>query len=99
MITSISYRKTVAILMGVFLLSASMPASAIFIGQEIMTPEFARAEYRPMSIVIIPPRAAVSKETAFSSHQLIEQGGIIEDAVLVACKDIFDKLGYLHASK
>ena len=94
MITSIRYRQIFAALTGMLLLSVSMPASAIFIGQEIMTPEFARAEYRPMSLVIIPPRAAVSKEAAFSSHQLIEQGGVIEDAALVACKDIFEKLGY-----
>jgi len=94
MITSISYRKTCAVLMGAFLFSLSMPASAIFIGQEIMTPEFSRAEYRPMSLVIIPPRAAVSEDTAFGSHQLIEQGGIVEDAASVACRDIFDELGY-----
>lgn len=94
MITSIRYRQIFAVLVGMFLLSVSMPANAIFIGQEIMTPEFARAEYRPLSMVIIPPRAAVSKTTAFKSHQLIEQGGVIEDAALVACKDIFDKLGY-----
>jgi hypothetical protein len=72
----------------------SATAVAIFIGQEIMTPEFARAEYRPMSMVMIPPRAAVSKEGAFSSHRLIEQGGVVEDSVLVACKDIFAELGY-----
>ena len=94
MITSIRYRQIVTVLTGMFLLSVSMSASAIFIGAEFMTPEFARAEYRPMSLVIIPPRAAVSEETAFSSHELIAQGGIIEDAALVACKDIFDKLGY-----
>lgn len=94
MVASMSYIKTFAVLVGMFLLSVSMPASAIFIGQEIMTPEFARAEYRPISMVIIPPRAAVAKATAFGSHQLIEQGGIIEDAALVACKDIFDELGY-----
>jgi hypothetical protein len=76
------------------LLSVSVSALAIYVGQEIMTPEFARAEYRPMTMVIIPPHAAVSKNSMFSSHQLIEQGGVIEDAVAVACKDIFDKLGY-----
>lgn len=94
MITSIRYRQIFAALTGTFLLSVSMPASAIFIGQEIMTPEFARAEYRPLSMVIIPPRAAVKQSGAFSSHQLIEQGGVIEDAALVACEDILGKLGY-----
>lgn len=88
------YRRILAVFTGVFLLSVSVSAVAIYIGQEIMTPEFARAEYRPMSMVMIPPRAAVSKEGAFSSHRLIEQGGVVEDAVLVACKDIFEKLGY-----
>ncbi len=94
MITSNSYRRILAVLTGIFLLSVSVTAVAIFIGQEIMTPEFARAEYRPMSMVMIPPRAAVSKEAAFSSNQLIEQGGVVEDAVLLACKDIFAELGY-----
>lgn len=94
MITSNRYRRILAVLTGILLLSVSVSALAIFIGQEIMTPEFARAEYRPMSMVIIPPRAAVSKDATFSSHQLIEQGGVVEDAALVACKDIFDKLGY-----
>jgi hypothetical protein len=94
MITSNRYRRFLAALTGIFFLSVSVIAVAIYIGQEIMTPEFARAEYRPMSMVMIPPRAAVSKEGAFSSHQLIEQGGVVEDAVLAACKDIFEKLGY-----
>ena len=94
MITSIRNKRLFAVLTGLFLLSVSVTASAIYIGQEIMTPEFARAEYRPVSMVMIPPRAAISKDAAFSSHQLIEQGGVIEDAVLAACKDIFSKLGY-----
>ncbi len=94
MITSVRFRKTFTVLAGMFLLSVSVPASAIFIGSKFMTPEFARAEYRPLSMVIIPPRAAVSEQTTFSSHQLIEQGGVVEDAVLAACKDIFAKLGY-----
>ena len=94
MITSIRNKRLFAVLTGLFLLSVSVTASAIYIGQEIMTPEFARAEYRPVSMVMIPPRAAVSKDAGFSSHQLIEQGGVIEDAVLAACKDIFSKLGY-----
>ena len=92
--TLIAHRNSFAVLMGMFLLFVSMSASAIFVGQEIMTPEFARTEYRPMSMVIIPPHAAVSKTTAFKSHQLIEQGGVIEDAALVACEDILGKLGY-----
>jgi hypothetical protein len=94
MITSIRNKRIFAVLTGMFLLTVSVSALAIYIGQEIMTPEFARAEYRPMTMVMIPPRAAVSKDSMFSSHELIEQGGIVEDAVLVACKDIFDKLGY-----
>ena len=94
MTASIRSKRIFAVLTGMFLLTVSVSALAIYIGQEIMTPEFARAEYRPMTLVMIPPRAAVSKDSMFSSHQLIEQGGIVEDAVLVACKDIFDKLGY-----
>ena len=94
MITSIRNKRILAALTGMFLLFVSVTANAIFIGQEIMTPEFARAEYRPMSLVIIPPRAAVSKDAAFSSQQLIEQGGIVEDAASTACKDILGKLGY-----
>jgi hypothetical protein len=94
MITSIRYRQTLAALTGLFFLCVSVPASAIFIGQEIMTPEFARAEYRPVTMVMIPPHAVASKEAMFSSEELIEQGGVIEDATLEACKEIFGKLGY-----
>jgi hypothetical protein len=94
MIISVRKKRFFAVLTGMVLLSVSVTALAIYVGQEIMTPEFARAEYRPMTMVINPPHAAVSKNSMFSSHQLIEQGGVIEDAVSVACKDIFDKLGY-----
>jgi hypothetical protein len=91
---SIRSKRLFAALTGLALLSASAVALAIFIGQEIMTPEFARAEYRPMSLVIIPPHAVVSKGGMFSSDQLIEQGGVVEDATAEACKNILSKLGY-----
>ena len=91
---SIRNKRRFAALTGLAFLTASVSALAIYIGQEIMTPEFARAEYRPMSLVIIPPHAAVSKSAMFSSHQLIEQGGVVEDATAEACKDILSKLGY-----
>ena len=91
---SIRNKRRFAALTGLALLSASVTAFAIYVGQEIMTPEFARAEYRPMSLVIIPPRAAVSKDGMFSSQQLIEQGGDVEDATAEACKNILSKLGY-----
>ena len=59
-----------------------------------MTPEYARAEYRPKTMVVIPPRAEIVKKKVTGIEQLVEEGSILEDATSLVLKDKFGELGY-----
>jgi hypothetical protein len=59
-----------------------------------MTPEYARGEYRPKTMVLIPPQASVSKNKVASTEQMIEEGSRLEDAAVLVLSKQFAELGY-----
>ncbi len=59
-----------------------------------MTPEYARAEYRPKTMVVIPPRAEIVKDKVTGIEQLVGEGSVLEDAAAIVLKDKFGELGY-----
>lgn len=83
-------RKHKTIIAALVLFLVSMPAVA----KEYMTPEYARAEYRPKAMVLIPPRAEVMKKKVASTEQLIEEGAVLEDVTASVLKEQLGKLGY-----
>ncbi len=60
----------------------------------IMTPEYARGEYRPKIMVLIPPQAEASKNKVASTEQMIEEGSRLEDAAALVLSQQFGQLGY-----
>jgi hypothetical protein len=78
------------VVVGLFLFLTG--ASALANG--IMTPEYARGEYRPKSMVLIPPQATVSKNKVASTEQMIEEGSKLEDAAVLVLSRQFAELGY-----
>lgn len=70
------FKKSCVVFAGLLLALGPVSASAA----EYMTPEFARAEFRPKTMVLIPPRAEVTKKKVTSSEQMIEEGAVLEDA-------------------
>ena len=78
------------VIVGFFLLLAGASALANW----IMTPEYARGEYRPKSMVLIPPQATVSKNKVASTEQMIEEGSRLEDAAVLVLSKQFAELGY-----
>ena len=83
-------RKLWSVCAGLFLSLVSVSISAA----EYMTPEYARAEFRPKTMVLIPPRAEVTKNKVTSTEQMIEAGSVLEDATSLALKEQFGELGY-----
>lgn len=69
-------------------------AGASALAQGIMTPEYARGEYRPKTMVLIPPQASVSKNKVASTEQMIEEGSRLEDAAVLVLSKQFADLGY-----
>lgn len=60
----------------------------------VMTPEYARANFRPRTMVLLPPLAEVIKDQVTSSEQMIEEASILEDATTAVLKEQFAALGY-----
>jgi len=82
--------KLCVVLSGLILSLLSVSAGAA----EYMTPEYAKAEFRPKMMVLIPPRAEVIKKKVSSTEQMIEEGAVLEDATALVLKEQFDALGY-----
>ena len=61
---------------------------------EYYTPEFARAEFRPRAMVLIPPMAEVVKNKVSSTEQMIEEAGVLEDATTLVLQQQMGALGY-----
>ena len=83
-------RKACAVFAGLLLALGTVSAGAA----EYMTPEFARAEFRPETMVLIPPRAEVTKKKVTSTEQMIEEGAVLEDATSLVLKEQLGALGY-----
>ena len=75
---------------GLLVLLASLPASA----GEFMTPEFARGEYRPMSMVLIPPLAEVMKDKATTTESMVAEAAGLEDAAGLVLREQLRAKGY-----
>jgi hypothetical protein len=71
-----------------------MLSSVSAIAAEYYTPEFARAEFRPRAMVLIPPLAEVVKNKVASTEQMIEEAGVLEDATTLVLQQQFGELGY-----
>lgn len=84
------FRKSCAVFAGLLLALGTVSAGAA----EYMTPEFAKAEFRPKTMVLIPPRAEVTKKKVTSSEQMIEEGAVLEDATSLVLKEQLGALGY-----
>lgn len=84
------FRKSCAVFAGLLLALGTVSAGAA----EYMTPEFARAEFRPKTMVLIPPRAEVTKKKVTSTEQMIEEGAVLEDATSLVLKEQLGALGY-----
>lgn len=69
-------------------------ASATCFAEGHMTPEFARGDFRPKSIVLIPPQATVTKNKVASTEQMIEEGSRLEDAAALELQKQFHAIGY-----
>ena len=79
---------------GILLLPLMLLVSISAHAGGFMTPEYARAEYRPKTMVVIPPRAEIVKNKVTGIEQLVEEGSIIEDATSIVLKDKLGELGY-----
>ena len=53
------------------LLALALLATTLAGAKDYMTPEFAKAEYRPAVVVLLPPRAEVIKQKTVSAEALI----------------------------
>lgn len=84
------FRKACAVFAGLLLALGTVSAGAA----EYMTPEFARAEFRPKTMVLIPPRAEVTMKKVTSTEQMIEEGAVLEDATSLVLKEQLGALGY-----
>ncbi len=84
------FRKACAVFAGMLLVLGSVSAGAA----EYMTPEFAKAEFRPKTMVLIPPRAEVTMKKVTSTEQMIEEGAVLEDATSLVLKEQLRALGY-----
>lgn len=84
------FRKSCAVFAGLLLALGTVSAGAA----EYMTPEFAKAEFRPKTMVLIPPRAEVTKRKVTSTEQMIEEGAVLEDATSLVLKEQLGALGY-----
>ncbi len=84
------FRKSCAVFAGLLLALGTVSAGAA----EYMTPEFARAEFRPKTMVLIPPRAEVTKRKVTSTEQMIEEGAVLEDATSLVLTEQLGALGY-----
>ena len=84
------FRKSCAVFAGLLLALGTVSAGAA----EYMTPEFAKAEFRPKTMVLIPPRAEVTKKKVTSTEQMIEEGAVLEDATSLVLKEQLGALGY-----
>ena len=83
-------KKFSVLFVGLILSLVSVSAGAA----EYMTPEFAKADFRPMTMVLIPPRAEVIKKKVTSTEQMIEEGAVLEDATSLVLQEQFSALGY-----
>ena len=84
------FRKSCAVFAGLLLALGTVSAGAA----EYMTPEFAKAEFRPKTMVLIPPRADVTMKKVTSTEQMIEEGAVLEDATSLVLKEQLSALGY-----
>jgi hypothetical protein len=84
------FRKSYALFAGLLLALGTVSAGAA----EYMTPEFAKVEFRPKTMVLIPPRAEVTKKKVTSSEQMIEEGAVLEEATSLVLKEQLGALGY-----
>ena len=75
---------------GLFLILAGTTAFA----NGYMTPEFARGDYRPKTMVLIPPQANASVNKVASNEQMIEEGSKLEDAAALVLQEKLHQLGY-----
>ena len=82
--------NSTSLIVGFLLLLASLSASAA----EFMTPEFARGEFRPQHMVLIPPMAQVTKDKAITTESMIEEAGGLEDAAALVLRDQLRAKGY-----
>lgn len=90
MIKSASSSKAARVVAGIVLLTVCSSAGAA----DFMTPEYARGEFRPRSMVLIPPLAEVTKDKVSSTEQMIEAGSVLEDAATLALQTQLEELGY-----
>jgi len=72
----------------------SLSAANALAAGEWMTPEYAKGEYRPKSMVIIPPLAEVMLKKVTSTEQMVEESALLEDATALVLKDQIEDLGY-----
>jgi hypothetical protein len=84
------FRKSCALFAGLLLALGTVSAGAA----EYMTPEFAKVEFRPKTMVLIPPRAEVTKKKVTSSEQMIEEAAILEEATSLVLREHLGALGY-----
>ncbi len=88
-------KLTIRKLAGIALLAA-MPlvaTNAMAAGQW-WTPEYAKGEYRPRSMVIIPPLAEVMLKKVASTEQMVEESALLEDATALVLREQIEGLGY-----
>jgi hypothetical protein len=83
-------RKSAISVTGLLMLLSSLPASA----GEFMTPEFARGEYRPISMVLIPPMAEVMKDKVTTTESMIAEAAGLEDAAGLVLREQLRAKGY-----
>ena len=83
-------RNSSSSILGLLMLLASFSASA----GDFMTPEFARGEFRPISMVLIPPLAEVTKDKVTTTESMIEEAAGLEDAAALVLRDQLRSKGY-----
>jgi hypothetical protein len=69
-------------------------AAATATADGLMTPEYAHGDYRPKTMVLLPPQATVTKKKVASSEQMIEEGSRLEDAAALELRKRFHDFGY-----
>ena len=69
-------------------------AGTLVLAEGFTTPEFARGEYRPKRIVLLPPHATAATNKVTSSEPVIEGGSRLEDAAVLELQKRFHALGY-----
>jgi hypothetical protein len=74
----------------ILLLLVSLTASA----GEHMTPEFARGEFRPKTMVLIPPLAEVTKNKVTTTEEMIEEAAGLEYATALVLREQLRAKGY-----